>query len=100
MHLSHVRATLTSLALLCACLWRVQIYYYASLQGCAAGQKVAVQIVDGYEGNFQQCYGMGKGSSSASSHVVLPVASSHVLLWSELPCRRLTDSSSDSRVTR
>merc|ERR1719482_1169465 len=38
-------------------------YYYASLQGCEAGQKVAVQIYEDYEDNFQQCYGMGKGSS-------------------------------------
>ena len=34
-----------------------KIYYYASKEGCASGQKVAVQIYEDYEGNFAQCEG-------------------------------------------
>ena len=39
------------------------IYYFASMNGCSNGQKVAVNVVGSYAGNSAQCRGMGVGSS-------------------------------------
>jgi len=40
-----------------------KVYYFASKDGCASGQKVAVQVSDDYANNANQCAGMGAGSS-------------------------------------
>ena len=39
------------------------VYYFASMNGCSNGQKVAVSVVGSYEGNSAQCRNMGVGSS-------------------------------------
>jgi hypothetical protein len=40
-----------------------KLYYFASKDGCDGGQKLAVQVVDDYANNANQCAGMGAGSS-------------------------------------
>jgi len=40
-----------------------KVYYFASKNHCAHGQKVAVEVVDDYANNALQCKNMGAGSS-------------------------------------
>lgn len=40
-----------------------KVYYFASKDQCANGQKVAVEVVDDYANNALQCKNMGAGSS-------------------------------------
>ena len=40
-----------------------QVYYFASMDGCSSGQKVAVTVTGHYTSNSAQCSNMGIGSS-------------------------------------
>ena len=39
------------------------VLYFASMDGCADGQKVAVEVGEDYTDNYAQCFDMGSGSS-------------------------------------